>query len=92
MQLEDVQLLIVQRFILLEITNDAYTTLSRNLIGCSTFSQDTSVLQDDWLILENNVKATLNINMPYCSLYVTHHDEDYLLWLVLAVLVLGPSS
>ena len=47
MQLEDVQLLIVQRFILLEITNDAYTTLSQNLIWCSTFSQDTSVLQDD---------------------------------------------
>ena len=79
MQLEDVQLLIVQRFILLEITNDAYTTLSQNLIWCSTFSQDTSVLQDDWLILENNGKSTLNINMPYCSLYVTHHDEDYLL-------------
>ena len=79
MQLEDVQLLIVQRSMVLQITNDAYTTLSQNLIGCPAFSQDTSVLQADWLILENNGKATLNINMPHCSLYVTHHDEDYLL-------------
>ena len=79
MQLEDVQLLIVQRSIVLEITNDAYTTLSRNLIGCSTFSQDTSLLQVDWLILENNGKAALNINMHYCSLFITQHDEDYLL-------------
>ena len=92
MQLEDVQLLIVQHSIVLQITNDAYTTLSGNLTGCSAFSQDASVLQADWLILENNGKATLNINMPYCSLYITHHDEDYLLSLVLAVLVLGPSS
>ena len=38
--------------IVLEIPNDAYTTLSQNLIGCSTLSQ--------------NEKATLNIKMPYC--------------------------
>ena len=43
---------------LLEIPNDAYTTLSQNLIGCSTLSQD-------WLTLENNEKATLNIFMSY---------------------------
>ena len=48
----------------LEIPNDAYTTLSRNLIGCSTLSQDL-VEQADRLILENNEKATLNISMPY---------------------------
>ena len=36
----------------LEIPNDAYTTLSQSLIGCSTLSQN--VLQADWMILENN--------------------------------------
>ena len=46
--------------IVLEIPNDAYTTLSQSLIGCSTLSQN--VLQADWLILKNNEKATLNIN------------------------------
>ena len=35
--------------LVLEIPNDAYTTLSRNLIGCSTLSQEYWVL-----ILENN--------------------------------------
>ena len=34
----------------LEIPNDAHT--------------QSRVLQDDWSILENNVKATLNIDMP----------------------------
>ena len=44
---------------LLEIPfNDAYTTLSQNLIGCSTPSRD-------WLTMENNEKATLNIFMSY---------------------------
>ena len=45
--------------IVVEIPNDAFTTLSRNLIGCSTPSQDSIVLQADWLILENNEKTTL---------------------------------
>ena len=49
--------------IVLEIPNDAYTTLSRNLIGYSTLSQE--CYEPDWLILENNENATLNINMPY---------------------------
>ena len=35
----------------LEIPDDAYTTLSITLNGCST------LLQVDWLILENNQKA-----------------------------------
>ena len=51
--------------LVLEIPNDAYTTLSRNLIGCSTLRQE--YLQADWLIVQNNEKATLNINMPYCG-------------------------
>ena len=29
------------------------------------------VLQADWLILENNEKVTLNINMPYYLLHPT---------------------
>ena len=29
------------------------------------FTARSRVLQADWLILENNEKATLNINMPY---------------------------
>ena len=49
--------------LVLEIPNDAYTTLSRNLIGCSTLRQEYQ--QADWLIVQNNEKATLNINMPY---------------------------
>ena len=44
----------------LEIPNNAYTTLSKILIDSSTLSQE---LQADWLILENNEKATSN--MPY---------------------------
>ena len=55
--------------LVLEIPNDAYTTLSQNLIGCSTLSQ--KCCEPDWLILENNEKATLNIHMPYCSLHLT---------------------
>mgnify|MGYP001796864326 CR=1 FL=1 len=44
--------------IALEIPDDAYTTLSRNLIGCSTLSQE-------YCKLENNEKATWNVKMPY---------------------------
>ena len=29
------------------------------------FNTQSRVLQADWLILENNEKVTLNINMPY---------------------------
>ena len=50
--------------IVLEIPNGGYTTLSQNLIGCSTLSQS-RVMQVDWLTLENNEKATLNIDTPY---------------------------
>ena len=50
--------------LVLEIPNDAYTTLSQNLIGCSTLRQ--GYQQADWLIVPNNEKATSNINMPYC--------------------------
>ena len=32
--------------------------------------------QADWLILENNEKATLNINMPYC-MYIIHDCLQY---------------
>ena len=49
--------------IVLEIPNNAYTTLSRNLIGYLTLSQE--YCEPYWLILENNEKATLNINIPY---------------------------
>ena len=52
--------------LVLEIPNDAYTTLSQNLIGCSTLRQEYQ--QADWLIVQNNEKATLNINMPYSKL------------------------
>ena len=45
----------------LEIPYDGYTTLSQSLIGCSTLSQ--YFLQAERLILENNEKTTLNINM-----------------------------
>ena len=31
-----------------------------------TFNTQSRVLQADWLILENNEKATLNNNMPFC--------------------------
>ena len=44
---------------MLEIPNDAYTTLSQNLISCSTHGQEYCKLT-----LENNEKATLSINMP----------------------------
>ena len=41
----------------LKIPNDAYTTLSQNLIGCSTFIQ----MRCNWLILQSDEKATLKI-------------------------------
>ena len=51
--------------IVLEIPNDAFTTLSRNLIGCwPLFNIQLRVLQADGLTLENNE----NINMP--SLFI----------------------
>ena len=55
--------------IVVEIPNDAFTTLSRKLIGCSTPSQDSIVLQADWLILENNEKTTLNITYPILTCF-----------------------
>ena len=36
------------------------------------FNTKSRVLQADWLILENDEKATLNINMPYCPLIIIH--------------------
>ena len=50
----------------MEIPDVAYTTLSHNLIGFPTLSQE-RVLQADWLLLEYNKKATLAINMPYSN-------------------------
>ena len=47
---------------ILEIPNDAYTTLSQS---DWLFNTQSRVLQADRLMLENNEKATLNINMPY---------------------------
>ena len=48
----------------LEIPNDAYTTLSRNLIGCSTLSQEyCKMIGFYWKII--NETASSNINMPY---------------------------
>ena len=45
---------------LLEITNDAYTTLSSDWL----FNTQSRVLQADWFIFEINEKATLIIKMP----------------------------
>ena len=47
----------------LEILNDVHTTLSQKLDWM--FNTRSRVLQPDWLILENNDKATFNIDMPY---------------------------
>ena len=46
------------------LANDAYTTLSQNLI----VKRSVRVLLSDWFILENYERATLNINMPYCEI------------------------
>ena len=50
---------------ILEIPNDAYTTLSQNLIGCSTLSQEYCQL----IGLYWKIMTTLNINMLYQSGY-----------------------
>ena len=46
----------------LEILNDAYTTLSQIWMAAQHSVKSTASY---WLVLENNEKATLNINMPY---------------------------
>ena len=38
------------------------------------FTTQSRVLQADWLILGNNEKATLNINVPYCSHYLEENS------------------
>ena len=48
-----------------EIPNDAYTTLSQIWLAAQH-----SVLQDDCLILEIYMKATVNINAPYFKLII----------------------
>ena len=47
----------------LKIPNNAYTTLSQNLIGCSTLSHE--YCKADWMTLKNNAKETLNMETPY---------------------------
>ena len=47
--------------IVLEIPNEAYTTQSES---GKLFTTQSRVLQADWWILENNEKATLDMNMP----------------------------
>ena len=37
------------------------------------FDTQSRVLQADWLILENDEKATLNINMTYCRKFIVFH-------------------
>ena len=49
--------------IVLEIPNDEYTMLSRNMIGCSTLSQE-CYKRIGLIYFENNENATLNTNMP----------------------------
>ena len=71
----------------------SYTTRCQNLIGCSTLSQDLALLQADWLILENNEKACLNIDM---HLYIEYHELylilnmvyyiEYVVWLCIYIL------
>ena len=69
----------------LEIPNNAYTALSQNLIGWSTLSQ-ARVLQADWLIMENNEKATVNIKVPLMV------GSEYLFSLVQQLLSLVMSN
>ena len=38
------------------------------------FSTWSRLLQADWLILENNETATLNINMPYSMAHIAYDD------------------
>ena len=49
----------------LEIPNDAYTTLSQNLIGCLTLILEYCKLIGWYGKLENNENATLHANVPY---------------------------
>ena len=46
----------------LEIPNNGFTTLESYWLS----NTQSRVLQADWLVLENNEKATFNITMPYC--------------------------
>ena len=39
------------------------------------FNTQSRVLQADWLILENDEKATLNINMTYCREFIVFHGD-----------------
>ena len=48
----------------LEIPNDAYTTLRQSKIDWLSNTQS-RVPQADWLMLVNNEKATFNIKMPF---------------------------
>ena len=48
----------------LEIPNHAYP-IQHSVNFEWLFNNRSRVLQADWLMLENNEKATLNINMPY---------------------------
>ena len=45
-----------------------YNTQSKSDRLFNTRIRSTTVLQADWLIMENNEKATLNINMPYYNI------------------------
>ena len=40
----------------------------------SLFNTQSRILQADWLILENNEKATLIKHMPYCLQVSVHWD------------------
>ena len=53
----------------LEISNNGNTTLKSYWLS----NTQSRLLQADWLVLENNGKATFNITMPYCR------GERYLL-------------
>ena len=61
---------------LLEILNDAYTTLSHNLIGFSTLSQE-RVLQADWLLLENNKHQHALFELKFESTINNHRATQY---------------
>ena len=58
------------------------------------FSAQLRVLPPDWLILENNEKATLNINMPYYSTILSFADSKLLSYscLVLQVIEHSPNG
>ena len=48
-----------------------------------------TLLQADWLILENNERATLHINLPYWSEYVTVINELYCSTMDISVGIIG---